>query len=191
MHFAILKDHHGKESIKGINLEIQRQLRITSSSSSGQDWKPETQVRIICFCSFPKSCPNLWPDKLQHARLLCSSLSPWACSNSCSLNQWGHPTISSSVTPFSSCSQSFPASGSFQMSWHFAPGGQSIRASASTPVLPMNIQLISFRIDWLDLLAVQGTLKSLLQHYGSKASILRRSTLWFNSHIHTWLLEKP
>ena len=80
-------------------------------------------------------------------------------------------TISSSAVPFS-CPQSFPASGSFQMSWFFASGGQNIGVSAS--VLPMNIQeiLISFRIDWFDLLAIQGTLKSLLQHHSSKASVL-------------------
>ena len=119
MQFIILKDHHSEESIKGINLEIQRQLRNTSSSSSGRDWKPETQVRIICCCSFPKSCPNMWPDGLQHARLLCSSLSPWVCSNSCSLSQWCYLTISSSAAPFSFCLQSFPASGSFPMNQLF------------------------------------------------------------------------
>ena len=79
---------------------------------------------------------------------------------------------SSSVVPFSSCLQCFPASGSFQISQLFASGGQSIGVSASTSVLPMNIQDLSFRMDWLDLLAVQGTLKRLLQHHSSKASIL-------------------
>ena len=80
--------------------------------------------------------------------------------------------------------------GLFLMSWLLASGSQSIAASAS--VLPMNIQgLISFRTDWFDLHAVQGTLKSLLQHHNSKASILWHSAfLWSNSHIHTWLLEK-
>ena len=77
---------------------------------------------------------------------------------------------SSSVVPVSSYLQSFPVSGSFQMSQFFASGGQSIGVSASASVLPRNI---SFRIDWLDLLAVQGTLKSLLQHHSSKASILQ------------------
>ena len=80
----------------------------------------------------------------------------------------GHPTISSSVIPFSSCPQSFPASGSFPVSQLFASGGQSIGVSASNE----HPGLISFRMDWLDLLAVQGTLKNLLQHYSSKASIL-------------------
>ena len=75
---------------------------------------------------------------LQHSRLPCPSLSPEVCSNSGPLSWWCHPTISSSVIPFSSCLQSFPASGSFPMNWLFASGGQRIRASAS--VLPMNIQ---------------------------------------------------
>ena len=116
----------------------------------------------------------LQPHELYHARLPCPSLSPGVCSNSCPLGQWFHPIISSSVTPFSSCSQTFPASGSFPMSQFFTSGGQSIRASASASVLPMN----SFRMDWLDLLAVQGTLKSLLQHHSSKASFIQCSAFF-------------
>ena len=77
---------------------------------------------------------------LQHARLPCPSPTPRAYSNSCPSSRWCHPTTSSSVVPFSSCPQSFPASGSFQMSQLFTSGGQSIRVSASTLVLPMNIQ---------------------------------------------------
>ena len=77
---------------------------------------------------------------LQHARLPCSSPSPRACSNSCSLSRWCHPTISSSVIPFSSHLQPFPASGSFPMSQFFTPGGQSIGASYSASVCPMNSQ---------------------------------------------------
>ena len=108
---------------------------------------------------FPKFCfvvvqslshARLWPHGLWHPRLPCPSLSPGVCSNSCSLSQWCHPTISSSVVPFS-CSQSFPASGSFPMSQPFASGGQSIEASASASINPSNIPwlgLISFRIDW-------------------------------------------
>ena len=117
-------------------------------------------------------CLTLRPHGLQHARPPCPSPTPAACSNSCPSSQGCHTTISSSVVPFSSCPQSFPASGSFQLSQLFASGGQSIGASASTSVLPMNSGLISFRIDWFDLLAVQGTFKGLLQHYSSKASIL-------------------
>ena len=83
---------------------------------------------------------SLWPYGLQHARLTCPSQTPRVCSNSCSLSRWGHATISSSVIPFSSCLQSFAASGSFQMNQFFASGGQSIGASASASVLPMNSQ---------------------------------------------------
>ena len=81
---------------------------------------------------------SLWPHGLQHARLPCPSPTPRACSNSCPLSRWCHPTISSPVVPFSSWLQSFPASGSFLMSWLFTSGGHSIGASAS--VLPVNIQ---------------------------------------------------
>ena len=99
---------------------------------------------------------SLRPHGLRHIRLTCPSLSPRVCSNSCPWSQWCNPTISFSVTPFSSCPQSFPASGSFPVSWLLASGGQSIRASAS--VLPMNIQgwfplgltgLISSKSKWL------------------------------------------
>ena len=104
-------------------------------------------------CSHPKKLlfshsamtDSLWPHGLQHARLPCPLPSPRACSNSCPLSQWCHPTISSSVVPFSSCLQCFPAPGSFLMSQLFASGDQSIGASASVSVLPMNIQ------DWFPL----------------------------------------
>ena len=82
---------------------------------------------------------SLWPHELQHTRLLCPSLSPGACSNSCPLTRWCHLTPSSSVIPFF-CFQAFPASGSFPMSLLFASYGQSIRASSSATVLPMGIQ---------------------------------------------------
>ena len=97
-------------------------------------------------------------------------------SNSCPYSWWCHPTISSSVIPFSSCLQSFSASWSFPMSQFFTSGGQSFSFSIS----PSNEYsgLIPFRMDWLDLLAVQGTLKSLLQHHSSKASILQCSAFF-------------
>ena len=98
-----------------------------------------------------------------------------------SLSQWCHPTISSSVVPFSSYPQSCPASGSFQMSQLFTSGGRSIGVSASTSVLPMNTQY------WLDLLAVQGTLKSLLQHHSSKASILQCSAFFIVRLSHPYM----
>ena len=103
-----------------------------------------------------------------------SSLSPRVCTNSCPLSWWYCLTISSSPAPFSFCVQSLPASGSFLMSWLFASDGQSIRASASASASASNeySDLISFRIYWLDFLAVQGTLKSLLQKHSAKVSIL-------------------
>jgi len=102
--------------------------------------------QILCYvllyfcCSFAKSSPILWPHELQHARLPCPSLSPGVCSNSCPLNHWCHPTISSSAIPFSSGPQSFPTSGTFPTSWLFASLDQRIAASASTSIFPMNIQ---------------------------------------------------
>ena len=90
---------------------------------------------------------SLWPHGLQHARPPCPSSTPRVYSNSCPLSQWYHPTISSSVVPFSSHLQSFPASGSFQMSQFFASGGQSIGVSASASVLPMNTQ-DGFPLGW-------------------------------------------
>ena len=114
---------------------------------------------------------SLQPHELQHARLPCPSPSPWVCSNSCSLSQWCHPTILSSVTPFSSCPQSFPASGSFPISWLFASGGQSIGASAS--VLPMNIQgWFSLGLTGLISLLSKELLRVLQQHS------LKTSSLW-------------
>ena len=95
---------------------------------------------ICCCCSVAKSCPTLRPYGLQLARLPFPSLSPGVCSNSHPLSQWCHPTISSSVAPFSSCPQSFPAPGSFPMSWLFASGSQSIEASASASVHTMHSQ---------------------------------------------------
>ena len=113
------------------------------------------------------------PCGLQHAMPPCPSPTPRVYSNSSPLSRWCHPTISSSVVPFSSCLQSFPASGSFQMSKLFASGGPKYW-SFSFNISPSNEHpgLISLRMDWLDLLADQGTLKSLLQHHSSEASIL-------------------
>ena len=124
----------------------------------------------------------------QHTRPPCPSPTSGVHPNPYPLSQWHHPTISSSVIPFSSCLQSFPASGSFPVSQLFASGGQSIGVSASTSVPPMNTQgLISFRMDWLDLLAVQGTLKSLLQHHSSKASILQHSAFYIVQFSHPYM----
>ena len=133
---------------------------------------------------------SLWPHGLQQARLLCPSLSPWVCSNSCPLSWWCHPTISSSVVSFSSWLQSFPASGSFPMSQLFAWGGQRIGASVSASVLPMNIQ-DWFPLGWTGLiLAVQGTLKSLLQHHSWKASVLQCSVFFMVQLLYPWMTTR-
>ena len=134
----------------------------------------------------------LWPHGLQHARLSCSLLSPRAFSNLCPLSQWCHPTISSFVAPFSSCLPSFPASGSFPMSQFFSSGGQSIGASASASVLPMNIQ------DWFPLgLAAWISLQSKgLSRVFSNTRARKHQffnawpSLWSNTYILTRLLEK-
>ena len=113
-----------------------------------------------------------------HARLPCSTPTPRACSNSCPSSQWYHPTISSSVIPFSSCLKSFPVIGSFPMRQFFTSGGQSWSFSFS--ISPSNEYpgLISFRMDGFDLLAVQRSLKSLIQNHSSKASILQCSAFF-------------
>ena len=119
---------------------------------------------------------SLWPHESQHARPPCPSPTPGGHWDSHPSSQWCHPTISPSVVPFSSCPQSLPALESFPMSQLFAWGGQSTGVSALASFLPKKSQgWFSFRMDWLDLLAVQGTLNSLLQHHSSKASILRCS----------------
>ena len=134
---------------------------------------------------------SLWPHGLQHARLRCPSPSPRVCSNSCPLSRWCHPTISSSVAPFSSCLQSFPASGSFPVSQLFASGGQSIEVSASASVLPMNIQ------DWFPL-GLTGLISLLSKGFSrvfSSITVQRhllfglQPSLLFSSHICTWLLD--
>ena len=121
---------------------------------------------------------SLRPHELQHARPPCPSPTPGVHSDSRPSSWWCHPAISSSVVPFSSCHQSFPASESFPMSQLFPWEGQSIEVSALACPSKEYPGLISFRMDWLDLLAVQGTLKSLLQHHRSKASILQHSAFF-------------
>ena len=159
----------------------------------------EVEMRMRPPRNFPQQCGGLlfshWvvsntlqPNGLQHARLPCPSPSPRVCSNSCPLRQWCHPTISSSVIPFSRF-QSFPASGSFLMSQLFTSGGQSIGASAS--VLPMNIQ------DWFPLgfTGLISLLSKRLSRVFSSITVQKHQffsaqpSLWFHSHIHTWLLE--
>ena len=121
---------------------------------------------------------SLWPHGLQHTRLLCLSLSPGVCSNSWLLSRWCYLPISSFAAPFSFCLQSFPVSESFpELSLHIRwPKYWSL----SFDISPANehSRLVSFRIDWFDLLAVQGLFKSLLQHYNSKASVLWHSAFF-------------
>ena len=116
--------------------------------------------KLVQFSSVTQSCPTLGNpmDCSTPGLPVCPSPTPGVYSSSCPLSQWCHPTTSSSVVPVSSHLQSFPASGSFPMSQFFASGGQRIGVSALASILPMNIRDISFRMDWLDLLAVQGTL---------------------------------
>ena len=136
------------------------------------------QMRVSQFSRSVVS-DSLWPHGLQHTRPPCPSPTPGVYPNSCLLSRWCHPTILSSVVPFSSYSQSFPAPGSIssestlRMRWpKYWSFSFSIIPCKEIP------GLISFRMDWLDLLAVQGTLKSLLQHHSSKASILLHSAFF-------------
>ena len=147
----------------------------------------------LLFFSFSVVSDSLRPHGLQQARVPSPSLSTGVCSSSGPLNRWCHPTILSSVVPFSSCLQSFPASGSFLMSQLFASGGQSIGVSASSSVLPMNIQ------DWFTLVltGLISLLSKGLSRVFSNTTVQKHQLFsalpssWSNSHIHTWLLEKP
>ena len=122
------------------------------------------------------------PHGLQHARLLCPPLSPGVCTDSHPLSWWCCLTISSSAAPCSFCLQSFPVSGLF------ASAGQSIGAPASASEYSNEYsELISFRIDWFDLLGIQGTLKTLLQHHSSKASILLWLTFFMVQLSHPYM----
>ena len=150
---------------------------------------------VISSVQFSRSVVShsLRPCGLQHTRPPGPSPTPRVYPNSSPLCQWCHPTISPSVVPFSSCPQSFPASGSFQISKLFASGGQSIGVSASTSVLPINIQ-DWFPLEWTGWISLQpkglstvfsNTTAQKHQFFGAQLS------LQSNSHIHTWPLEKP
>ena len=140
---------------------------------------------------------SLWPHEPQHARPPCPSPAfrvhpnPWVHPNPCPLSQWCHPTVSSSVIPLSSCPQSFPASGSFQMSQLFTSGGQSIGVSASISVLPVNTQDWS-PLGWTGWISLQS--KGLSRVF-SNTSVQKHQffstqlSLQSNSHIYTWLLK--
>ena len=128
--------------------------------------------KTLCVYSVAKSCPTLWPHGLQHARLPCPSPSRRVCSNLCPLSRWCHPTISS-CRPLLFMPSIFPSIRVFSSFSHQVAKYWSFSFSIS----PSNEYsgLVSFRMDWLDLLVVQGTLKSLLQHHSLKASVLQCS----------------
>jgi len=154
-------------------------------------FKTPGQWSVCLFSSVTQSTRG--PHGLQHTRLPCPSPTHEACSNSCPSSQWCHPIISSPVGPFSSCPQAFPASQSFPMSQFFASGGQSIGASALASVLPMNIQDWS-PLGWTGWITLQSKGHS---RVFSNTTVQKHQffstqpSLWSNSHIHTWLLEKP
>ena len=132
---------------------------------------------------------SLWPCGQQHTRLPCPSPTPRAYANLCPFCRWCHSAISSSGIPFSSGLQSFPASGYFQMSQFFALGGPSIRVSASTSVLPMNIQDRFFFLGWTGWISL---LSKGLSRVFSNTTIQKHQffgaqlSLWSNSYIHTY-----
>ena len=149
-------------------------------------WSGHTMGYSVQFSCLVMS-DSLWPHESKHARPPCPSPTPGVHPDSCPLTQWCHPAISSSIVPFSSCPQSLPASvfsneSTLRMRWpKYWSFSFSIIPSKEIP------GLISFRMDWLDLLAVQGTLKSLLQHHSSKASILQRSAFFTVQLSHPYM----
>ena len=137
-----------KEKVIGISVDF---ILVLSWGLGCTDKVKPLRLSTLCYFSFRAEkwsvqfshsvmSDSLPPHGLQHSKIPCPSPTPRACSNSCSLSRWCHPTISSSIIPFSSCLQSFPASGSFLMSQLFASGCQSIGVSASASVFPINIQ---------------------------------------------------
>ena len=149
-------------------------------------------MAFIQFSSVSQPCLTLWPHGLQHSRLPCPSPTPRVYSKWCPSSRWCHPTISSSVIPFSSHLQSFPASGSFPVNQFFTLGGQSIGVSASTSVLPMNTQDWS-PLGWTNWISLQS--KGLSRVFSNNTVqkhqfFSAQLSLQARSHIHTWLLEK-
>ena len=164
------------------------------NGSKVQFWKEQYcigtwNVRSIRSVQFSRSLisDSLWPHEPQYARPPCPSPTPRVHPNPWPSCRWCHPTISSSFVPFSSCPQSFPASGSFQMT-QLSASKLPKYWSFSFNISPSNEHpgLISFRMDWLDLLAVQGTLKSLLQHHSSKTLILLHSAFFIVQLSHSY-----
>ena len=172
-------------------LEWMVEVRIQNCIALGS--RARTYPQYNQFNSVSQSCLTLCdPMDCSTARLPCLTPTPGACSNSCPVSRWCHPTISSSVIPFFSCPQYLPASGSFQMSWFFTSGGQSTGVSASASVFSINIQdwfplgltsLISLQSKGLSRVFSSITIQE-HQFFGAQPS------LWSNSHIHIRLLEK-
>ena len=171
------------------------QIKTGLSCGTNNSWAVSTFLPLVFQFSsvqFSRSVmsDSLQPHGLQHARLPCPSPTPGAYSNSCPSRQWCHPTISSTVIPFSHL-QSFPASGSFQMNQFFTSGGQSVGVSGSASVLPMNMQdWFPFRwTGWIFLLSkglsrvFSNTTVQKHQFFGAQLS------LYSNSHIHRWLMS--
>ena len=183
--------------IQKVNIKSRsREGQIRAGRSDRRSWELNTWGLSTRIRSDQIRCSvvsdSLRPHELQRARPPCPSPTPGVHPNPRPLSQWCPLTISFSVVPFSSCPQSFPASGSFKMSQLFPSGGQSIGISASTSVLPVNIQ-DWFPLGWTDWISLQSkglsrvfsnTIAQKHQFFGTQLS------LWYNSHIHTWLLEK-
>ena len=176
----------------------EREVTLQAEDGTMMGHKPRnagTDINFILvqFSSIVQPCPTLPPHEPQHARPPCPSPIPGVHPGPCPLSRWCHPTISSSVVPFSSCPQSFPASGSFQMSQLFASGGKTIGVSASTSVLPVNTQDWS-PLGWTGWIFLQS--KGLSRVFSNTTvqkhqSFCAQLSLESNSHIHTWPLEKP
>ena len=165
-------------------------MNMSRETSRGQQSWANAPIQLS---SVAQSCRTLRPGGLQYARPPCPSPTPEAYLNSCPSSRWCRPTVASSVIPFSSCLQSFPASRFFPMSQFFASCGQSIGVSASASVLPMNIQ-DWFPLGWTGWISLQSkgfsrvfSNTTVQKHQFFSAQL----SLWSNSHIHTWLLEKP
>ena len=182
VYWVLVYTNNVMTSLLGLSLHF----RTTNSSLAGLLF---LSLQSVSQFSCSVISDSLRPREPQHTRPLCPLPTPGQHPNPCPSCWWCHPTISSSVISFSSCPQSFPTSGSFQMSQFFASGGQSIGVSASISVLPMNTQ------DWSPLeltgwISLQSKGLSRV-FFDTQFKSINSSVLRSNSHTHTWLLEKP
>ena len=165
----------------------------SSACTDTSEYIPKGLKTLLLVFSHSVMSHSLWPHGLQHSRFPCPSPSPGACSNSCLLSRWCHPNIMPSVIPFSSCLQSFPASGSFLISRLLASSGQTVGASASGSDLLVNIQ-DWFPLGWIGWITLQP--KGLSRVF-SNTTVQKHQLFgiqpssWSSFHIHTWLLERP